>query len=181
MNSINFTKQTFVHEKSIQYILINDDPWFKAKEVAEILEYKNPQKAIRDHVDEEDRKRLQHLKGVNETILPLNNEQGHQVMINESGLYSLILRSRKKEAKAFKRWVTSIVLPSIRRTGKYEVQKKIDLLQEQLAACAQTINNLTSNKISKETYINPLSFKLCEEKDIYDDSSDDSDEPGYRR
>ena len=93
-----------------------DEPWFSAKDVATILGYVNTAKAIRDHTDEEDRCLLEN-KGMNESVSP--NQQAHSVLINESGLYSLILRSKKKEAKDFKRWVTSEVLPSIRKTGTY--------------------------------------------------------------
>ena len=85
------------------------ETFFVGKDVAKALGYKNPQKALRDHVDEEDRT-------VNESFT-VNGTQ--PVLINESGLYALILSSKLKEAKAFKRWVTSEVLPQIRMTGGY--------------------------------------------------------------
>jgi prophage antirepressor-like protein len=93
-----------------------EEPWFSGKDIATILGYVNTAKAIRDHIDEEDRCLLEN-KGVNESVSI--NCQGHSVLINESGVFSLILRSRKPEAKSFKRWVTSEVLPSIRKTGSY--------------------------------------------------------------
>ena len=118
--------------------------WFVGKDIAKALGYTNPQKAIRDHVDEEDKRgeRIVHpLGGAQETLL-----------INESGLYSLILSSKLPSAKMFKRWVTSEVLPSIRKTGKYEVndapkenlplEQKIDLLKylvEQSPDAAQKV------------------------------------------
>lgn len=89
----------------------NGEPLFVAKDVAEVLGYSNPQKAVRDHVDEEDR-------GVNETFTPAGGTQKTTV-INESGLYSLVLSSKLPKAKDFKRWVTSEVLPSIRKHGGY--------------------------------------------------------------
>ena len=88
--------------------------WFIGKDVADVLEYKNPRKAITDHVDEEDRQKQNIPTSQNVTLVAAT------WLINESGLYSLILSSKLPKAKAFKRWVTSEVLPSIRRTGKYE-------------------------------------------------------------
>ena len=83
---------------------------FVGKDVAQALGYANTLKAIRDHVDSED-------KGVNETVTPGGTQK--VILINESGLYSLILSSKLEQAKAFKRWVTSEVLPQIRKTGGY--------------------------------------------------------------
>ena len=91
---------------------INGEPWFVGKDVADILGYSNPAKAIRDHVDDED-------KGQNDTFTP----GGMQIMtiVNESGLYSLVFKSQLRSAKRFKRWVTSEVLPTIRKTGSYQI------------------------------------------------------------
>lgn len=86
------------------------EPWFVAKDMAEILLYKNPQEAIRDHVDPED-------KGVSEILTPGGKQK--LPIINESGFYSLVIRSKLPAAKAFKRWVTHDVLPSIRKRGMY--------------------------------------------------------------
>ena len=88
---------------------IGGEAWLMATDVARRLGYANPQKAIRDHVDDED-KTLNDSFTVNGTI---------PVLINESGLYSLILQSKLPRAREFKRWVTSEVLPQIRRTGGY--------------------------------------------------------------
>ena len=110
------------------------EPWFSGKDVALALGYSNPHKAVRDHVDDED-------KGVNETFTP----GGKQVIavINESGLYSLILSSKLPTAKAFKRWVTSEVLPSIRKTGGYlegqESMSDADLLAKALLVAQRQI------------------------------------------
>lgn len=95
---------------SIRTIEINKEPFFVAKDVAEILGYSNSRKAIIDHVDEEDKgvTKCDTLGGVQELSV-----------INESGLYSLVLSSKLPNAKRFKRWVTSEVLPAIRKTGGY--------------------------------------------------------------
>lgn len=93
------------------------DVWFVGKDVAVILGYTNPQKAIRDHVDAED-------KGVNETFTPGGKQE--TIFINESGLYSLVMSSKLPSAKKFKRWVTSEVLPSIRRHGAYMTPDTLD-------------------------------------------------------
>lgn len=93
---------------------VNGEPFFVGKDVAEILGYADTNKAIAMHVDEED-------KLNDKTALSLGQRGGW--LINESGLYSLILTSKLPKAKAFKRWVTSEVLPSIRRHGLYAVDE----------------------------------------------------------
>lgn len=91
---------------------VNNEPWFVGKDVASVLGYANTRKALADHIDDEDK-----LDGV--TIRdPIGREQ-NPVIINESGLYSLILSSKLPNAKQFKRWVTSEVLPTIRKHGAY--------------------------------------------------------------
>jgi len=101
---------------SIRTLMINDESYFVGKDVAEILGYTNPQKAIRDHIDEED-------KTLNESFT-VNGTKG--ILINESGLYSLILSSKMPNAKKFKRWVTSEVLPAIRKHGVYAVDELLN-------------------------------------------------------
>ena len=96
---------------------INGEPYFVGKDVAEILGYANTSKALIDHVDDED-------KLNNETLSSLGQRGGW--LINESGLYSLILSSKLPTAKKFKRWVTSEILPAIRKTGSYSIQSKPD-------------------------------------------------------
>ena len=98
----------------VRIIEMNGEPWFVGKDVATILGYTNPQKAIRDHVDEEDRT-------VNDSFTVNGTAP---TLINESGLYSLILSSKLPKAKEFKHWVTAEVLPSIRKTGKYSARKE---------------------------------------------------------
>ena len=106
--------QIFNHDEfgKIRGVMIDGNPWFVGKDVAQALGYTNPAKALIDHVDEED-------KLNNETLSSLGQRGGW--LINESGLYSLILSSKLPDAKKFKRWVTSEVLPSIRKTGSYSL------------------------------------------------------------
>ena len=102
---------------SVRTMEINGEPYFVGKDVAEILGYTNTSKALIDHVDDED-------KLNNETLSSLGQRGGW--LINESGLYSLILSSKLSNAKKFKRWVTSEILPAIRKTGSYSIQSKPD-------------------------------------------------------
>lgn len=102
---------------SVRTMEINGEPYFVGKDVAEILGYTNTSKALIDHVDDED-------KLNNETLSSLGQRGGW--LINESGLYSLILSSKLPTAKKFKRWVISDVLPAIRKTGSYSIQNKPD-------------------------------------------------------
>ena len=97
-----------------------DDPLFMAKDVAEILEYKNTRQAIIKNVDEEDRFLLE-----NERVSPRDPSKlhPHSTLINESGLYTLIFRSNKPEAIKFRKWITKEVIPSIRKTGHYSINK----------------------------------------------------------
>ncbi len=113
------------------------EPWFVGKDIAEALGYKNVQKAVRNHVDEED-------KGVNEMDTPGGRQP--LIFINESGLYSLILSSKLPSAKQFKRWVTAEVLPQIRQTGGYIPTRDADgraLTTEEVLAQADEIMSRT--------------------------------------
>lgn len=98
----------------IRTVTIDNEPWFVAKDVTGILGYANASKAIADHVDAED-------KLNNESLSSLGQRGGW--LINESGLYSLILSSKLESAKKFKRWVTSEVLPSLRKNGSYHMKR----------------------------------------------------------
>lgn len=94
----------------IRTVEMNGEPWLVASEIAKILGYSNPQKAVRDHIDEDDK--------LTERIV-LSGQNREVTIINESGLYSLILSSKLPNAKKFKHWVTSEVLPAIRKHGAY--------------------------------------------------------------
>ena len=109
----------------IRTVTIENEPWFVGKDVATALGYSNPQKAVRDHISAQDR-------GVNEMDTPSGRQ--NLGIINESGLYALIFGSKLESAKRFKHWVTSEVLPAIRKTGSYQkpmtTDQKIQLLAQ---------------------------------------------------
>ncbi len=96
----------------IRAVEVDGEPWFVGKDVAEALGYSNPRDALAKHVDGED-------KGVSQIATPSGIQE--MTILNESGLYSLIFSSKLPSARVFKRWVTSEVLPSIRRTGGYTI------------------------------------------------------------
>lgn len=118
MNKLQvFSNQEF---GKIRTLVKGDEPWFVGKDVAEALGYSNTSKAVINHVETEDKQFI---------MLDLADAQNGNVpkgqtktaVINESGLYSLILSSKLPQAKKFKRWVTSEVLPTIRKTGQYQI------------------------------------------------------------
>ena len=132
-------KVSHFEESELSVINCKDEIWFRSKAIAEILRYTNQCKAIRDHIDPEDKARFNELYGgtncsplkntpksrgaqngppFKNEMDPLTNNQKNTIYINESGLYSLILRSKLESAHAFKRWVTKDVLPSIKKTGR---------------------------------------------------------------
>lgn len=130
MNDLTtFTNPEFGQVRTVE---IDGTPWLVGKDVAMALGYKNPTKAIIAHVDDED-KQLEMLPQEAEAqngTLPSGSTK--TALINESGLYSLILSSKMPKAKAFKRWVTSEVLPAIRKNGAYEsfqAQQHIEQLE----------------------------------------------------
>ena len=121
--SMSIIEKVFKYEATeLPVIKYEDEIWFKAVVVATILKYTNQPKAIRDHVDPEDKRKLSEigLGSKRNESFPFKGNGGECIYINESGLYSLILRSKLESARAFKRWVTSEVLPTIRKTGRYE-------------------------------------------------------------
>lgn len=122
MNEVQIFKNDEFGE--IRVVEKDGEVWFVGKDIAEILNYSNQSKAIQQHVDDDDRIKEQ---------LP-TSQNGRLVsstwLINESGLYSLILSSKLPTAKKFKRWVTSEVLPAIRKTGKYELLPSPDVMAD---------------------------------------------------
>lgn len=137
----------------VRTVMIDGEPWLVGKDVAESLGYKNTRQALSTNVMEED-------KGV----CPVDTPSGTQQMtiINESGLYSLIFGSKLPSAKKFKRWVTSEVLPSLRKTGSYGAPKtipeQIQLLAQGNVELNQKVDSLTDrvDKIELDLPILPI-------------------------
>jgi prophage antirepressor-like protein len=102
----------------LQYLVLDGEPWFRGKDAAALLGYANTKQAIQTHVHDDDRKKLKEIRGL-ESRPPTSSNAENSIFINEAGLYSLILRSQKEEARTFQRWVTKEVLPAIRKTGSY--------------------------------------------------------------
>ena len=124
---------------NIRVMMIKGEPYFIGSDVADILGYKNSRDALSKHVDEEDKDTVAIHDGI-----PGNP---NQIVINESGLYSLILKSKKPEAKRFKRWVTSEVIPDIRKHGMYATPQTVDQI---LDDPENFIKILTAYKEEKE-------------------------------
>jgi len=132
----------------------NNEPWFVGKDVCDILGYSNPKDAIAKHIDPEDKKIL---RSQNATLENIPNRG--ITIINESGLYSLILKSKLPQAKKFKRWVTNEVLPAIRKYGMYMTNSVIETIHknpreflklvQNYVEAVEKINLLTH---SKKTY-----------------------------
>lgn len=155
----------------VRSLVINNEPWFVGKDVAEALGYKNSKNAVPTHVDEEDKLSTQ---------IEYTGQKRNVTVINESGLYSLILSSKLPNAKKFKRWVTSEVLPTLRKTGPYtkvptdprellmltikaheQTAQRVDVLEEKVSSLEKstTIDSsqqYTLEKIAKATVIRTL-------------------------
>lgn len=140
----------------IRTLLIDGEPWAVAIDVAKALGYKEPQKAIRTHVDDID-------KGVSKMDTPGGEQE--IVIINESGLYSLILSSKLPNAKKFKRWVTSEVLPTLRRTGSYGYGKPSASVSE-LTALIETLRSVMTAQNSHPSEVAEMAKAICEQNGI---------------
>ena len=122
-HSMSIIEKVFKYgETEFSVIKCKDDIWFRGKTLAEVSVYSNPLKAIHLHIDSEDKKEMSELvyKGGAQNGHPFRNVQQGTIYINESGLFALVLHSHLESACAFKRWVTKDVLPSIRKTGRYD-------------------------------------------------------------
>lgn len=118
----------------VRIVMIDGEPWFVGKDVAKALGYgegKSLNNAVANHVDEED-------KGVTEIMTPGGKQ--HFVIINESGVYSLIFGSKLEGAKRFKRWVTSEVLPALRKTGHYEIPDIKSIYDRKATSVGEVVN-----------------------------------------
>lgn len=134
-----FTNEEF---GEVRTMVIEGEPWFVGKDVVDILGYRNGSRDINRHVDEEDKRKIMLFDG---------KQDKETIIINESGLYSLILSSKMPNAKKFKRWVTKEVLPSIRKTGGYKVPtspaEQIKLLATGFSDHESRIENLEQNMV----------------------------------
>lgn len=146
----------------IRTIMIDCEPYFVGKDVAKVLGYKDTADALKKHIDEEDKLTRQFAD---------SGQRREMTVINESGMYSLILRSKLSEAKKFKRWVTSEVLPAIRKTGGYVVGEKdadddelvlrvIQMLENKIAMKNKTIENQKSQIKIQEQQISESKPKV---------------------
>ena len=160
------TKEYFSNEHLSQVTMIKDSEnvvWFKGFDIATILGYSNTRDALKKHVDEDEKKKMNELNGNQNATL--GNLHPHSVFINESGLYSLILRSKLDGAKKFQKWVTKEVLPSIRKSGSYSVKKEInsEKLREIQLKEIQILDNITDAKL-KQAFLDRLmnEIKVCE-------------------
>ena len=145
------------HGQEVRALTIDDEPWFVGKDIADILGYQNGSRDINRHVDEEDRQNYQNGTFGNRGV----------TVINESGLYSLILSSKLPQAKEFKRWVTSEVLPAIRKQGGF-IREDLDedafialftgqkKLREQQATMLEDIDYLKSEQPIHPSYAQSL-------------------------
>ena len=122
---------------NLRMVMMDSEPWFVAKDIATALGYSNISDALKTHVDEEDKCKRDEIV-IHDTI----GRKQKPVLINESGLYSLVLSSKLPEAKQFKRWVTSEVLPSIRKDGGY-IATNSDMSDEEIMAKALMVAQKT--------------------------------------
>ena len=135
----------------VRVTMVDNEPWFVGKDVAQALGYAKPENAIANHVDGED-KTSTLIQGSG------SNYKSKAIIINESGLYSLVLSSKLPSAKKFKRWVTHDVLPSIRKTGQYSMQipktlpDALEAYAKELRAHEETKKELAAAKpLAEET------------------------------
>lgn len=162
-SSLYVSYKTFSNNEfgEIRVLEINNEPWFVGKDVAELLGYSEPRSAVAKKVDAED-------KGVSKMATPSGTQE--MTIINESGLYSLILSSKLPSAKKFKRWVTSEVLPAIRRTGGYiPISQEDDektIMAKALMISQRTIEEKDALLAQKEKQVQYLSYEV-ESKDRY--------------
>lgn len=157
----------------IRTLEINNEPYFVGKDIAETLDYKEPHKAIVKHIDEDDRIKY-----------PIIDELGRKQetwLINESGLYSLIMSSKLSSAKKFKRWVTSEVLPSIRKHGGY-IAGQEQMTDEELMAKAilmanskiQELNNRNQQLEMQNSQLTVVNEIMKPKAEYFDDLVDRS-------
>lgn len=138
----------------LRTFVIDGNPWAVGKDAAKALGYSNTAKALRDHVDTEDKMGS---RNVTPSVTDSKGRVQYPVWINESGLYSLILSSKLPSAKRFKRWITSEVLPALRRTGSYtaKVVEQRELTRDDYLRAASIVGSCRNERL-------PIVLKLLE-------------------
>lgn len=152
MNSL----QTFNNEDfgSVRTLLIDNEPWFVGRDIALALGYSDTVNALKRHVEPEDKQGWQNATPSSDSTLPRQ-----AVIINESGMYCLILSSKLPNAKKFKRWVTNEVLPAIRKTGAYalpQTQEQRDITRDDYIRAASIVGSCRNERL-------PIVMKLLEQ------------------
>lgn len=144
--------QIFKNEEfgTVRTVEINGEPWFVGKDVSDILGYQNGSRDVNRHVDEDDRIKTMVFDG---------KQNKDTIVINESGLYSLILSSNLPSAKRFKRWVTSEVLPQIRKTGAYNLPQTYSEALRALADKAEEAERLKLEVVEMNNVISEMEPK----------------------
>ena len=144
------------HFGAVRTATINGEPWFVGKDVADILGYQNGSRDINRHVDEDDRQKI---------MISDGTQMKETILINESGLYSLILSSKLPQAKEFKVWVTKTVLPAIRKTGGYIAgEERMDddqLMAQALLVASRKLEERTAQLRAANTTIEELAPKAA--------------------
>lgn len=151
--------------QKIDMIICNDKHWFKGKDIATILGYKNTKDALSDNIDNDDKIKLECLFMKGSPQLPLKGNQKNTIYINESGLYSLILNSKLPSAKNFKKWVTGELLPKIRKIGQDKYLKQLQETQLQLQEKDQQIAKLETKQLKLESFVRNI--KQLEKDQIF--------------
>ena len=151
-----FTSEEFGSVRSLE---IDGEPWFVGKDVTKILGYTNANKAIKDHVDPED-------KGTN--VLDTPGGKQRLVVINEAGLYTLVISSKLPTAKQFKRWIVSEVLPSIRKTGSYSIQPIGQSNEEILANAVLLSQRIIEENRKKISLLESDNARMKPKEEYYD-------------
>lgn len=148
---------------AVRVIMQGGEPWFVGKDICDALGYTNASKAMADHVDDDD-------KLNNDSLSSLGQRGGW--LINESGLYSLIFASKLDSAKKFKRWVTSEVLPTIRKTGEYALTLE-DRKKREHERIRRVLRNMElvravmlKENLAPET-IGDMMYQLCDQHDMF--------------
>ena len=133
--------QTFNFEtQEVRTVITNDEPWFVGKDLTDVLGYQNGSRDINRHVDNEDKA---------DVVIHDGRQNRNMVSVNESGLYALIFGSKLPKAKEFKRWVTSEVLPSIRKHGMYATESTVEQMLNDPDTAIQLLETIKQERVEK--------------------------------